>query len=383
MRHVVTTDRIPVKLWLDDIEEGAMSQALDLTRIPSACHWVALMPDAHQGVGMPIGGVLVTRGTVVPNAVGVDIGCGMVAAKTTLQVPDIGMLKQIRRHICAEIPTGFNHHSGPQNWEGFDRAPDLPIIQQELSSARCQIGTLGGGNHFVELQVDEQGALWVMIHSGSRNFGLKVALTYAKVAQEFCARNGIDLPNNDLASLPVDEQEGQDYLTAMGYCLEFARANRDHMMGVALGVIRTLVGGQEVYRVNIHHNYASKEHHYGEDVWVHRKGATSARAGEAGIIPGSMGAFSYIVEGLGNPESFHSCSHGAGRRMGRMAATRNLDLYQEQARMAELGVIHNLRERGDLDEAPGAYKDIDAVMANQTDLVRVVTRLRPLVSIKG
>lgn len=383
MRHVVTTDRIPVKLWLDDIEEGAMSQALDLTRIPSACHWVALMPDAHQGVGMPIGGVLVTRGTVVPNAVGVDIGCGMVAAKTTLQVPDVSTLKQIRRRICAEIPTGFSHHPGPQNWEGFDRAPDLPIIQQELSSARCQIGTLGGGNHFVELQVDEQGALWVMIHSGSRNFGLKVALTYAKVAQEFCARNGIDLPNNDLASLPVDEQEGQDYLTAMGYCLEFARANRDHMMGVALGVIHTLVGGQEVYRVNIHHNYAAKEYHYGEDVWVHRKGATSARAGEAGIIPGSMGAFSYIVEGLGNPESFHSCSHGAGRRMGRMAATRNLDLYQEQARMAELGVIHNLRERGDLDEAPGAYKDIDAVMANQTDLVRVVTRLRPLVSIKG
>jgi len=379
--RVVNTERIPIKLWLEDIEDGALAQAKNLANLPFVHKWVAIMPDSHQGYGMPIGGVLATDGVIIPNAVGVDIGCGMAAQMTSLNGIQTDILKEIMGRVRKVVPVGFAHHQHPQMWEGFDRAPDLPIIQQELASARKQLGTLGGGNHFIEFQADEQGNLWIMLHSGSRNFGLKTANVYHKTAQALCARWHVTLPDPDLAFLPMDDQAGQDYRSAMEFCLDFAKANRAHMMEQIMGIVADVTGAAPVDAVNIHHNYAALESHYGKNVWVHRKGATRVRFGERGIIPGSMGTASYIVEGLGNPESFNSCSHGAGRRMGRKQAQRTLSMEDEQAKMA--GVLHGLRNADDLDEAPGAYKDIDTVMANQTDLVKITTRLRPLGSIKG
>ena len=339
------------------------------------------MPDSHQGYGMPIGGVIAADGVIIPNAVGVDIGCGMGAVKTSTSGIDTDTLKLIMGRVHEAIPVGFNHHADAQDWEGFDRAPDLKIIQQELNSARKQLGTLGGGNHFIEFQQDEAGTLWVMLHSGSRNFGLKTANVYHKQAQVLCERWHVSLPDKDLAFLPIIDQAGHDYYAAMSFCLDFAQASRDHMMQAVMGIVSEVTGGSEVDRVNIHHNYASMENHFGKNVWVHRKGATRVQAGERGIIPGSMGSSSYIVEGLGNPDSFHSCSHGAGRKMGRKDAGRRLNLEEEQAKMA--GIVHGLRNASDLDEAPGAYKDIDQVMENQTDLVKIAVRLKPLGSIKG
>lgn len=379
--RVVDTEKVPIKLWLDNIEDGALQQARNLANLPFIHKWVAIMPDSHQGYGMPIGGVLATKGVIIPNAVGVDIGCGMGAVQTSIKGIDTDTLKAIMGRVRLAIPVGFNHHQEAQAWDGFDRAPDLPIIQQELASARKQLGTLGGGNHFIEFQSDEEGILWIMLHSGSRNFGLKAANVYHKQAQALCERWHVTLPDKDLAFLPIEDKAGSDYYAAMSFCLEFAQASRDHMMSTVLRIVGEATGGQEVRRVNIHHNYAAMENHYGENVWVHRKGATRVRAGEAGIIPGSMGTSSYIVEGLGNPESFYSCSHGAGRKLGRKQAERTLDLAEEQAKMS--GILHGLRNMGDLDEAPGAYKDIDQVMDNQTDLVKITTRLHPLGSIKG
>lgn len=378
---VIATEKFPIKMWLDDIEDGALEQAKNLANLPFVHKWVALMPDCHQGFGMPIGGVLATKGVILPNCVGVDIGCGMGAVKTSITGLQTETLKEIMGLVRKTVPAGFAHHPQAQSWEGFDRAPNLLIIQQELNSARKQLGTLGGGNHFIEFQEDEDHCLWVMLHSGSRNFGLKTANVYHKKAQELCERWHVPLPDKDLAFLSMDDQAGQDYLAAMEFCLEFAAANRAHMMKQILDIVGDVTGALKISETNIHHNYAALENHYGSNVWVHRKGATRVRKDERGIIPGSCGASSYIVEGLGNPESFNSCSHGAGRRMGRKEAGRTLNLEEECAKMQ--GIVHGLRNASDLDEAPGAYKSIDQVMANQTDLVKVLTRLKPIGSIKG
>lgn len=382
MKQVITTEKFPIKLWLDDIEDGALAQAKNLANLPFIHKWVAIMPDSHQGYGMPIGGVLATDGVIIPNAVGVDIGCGMAAMKMDVKLGGFPeALKQIMGEVRKAIPTGFNHHKKAQAWEGFDRAPDLQVIQENLDGARKSLGTLGGGNHFIEFQEDQDGFTWVMVHSGSSNFGLKTANVYHKRAQELCESWHVNLPDKDLAFLPVETAMGQDYLAAMSFCLEFAEANRTHMMGNIAAILSDTVSAKSMDFVSIHHNYAALEHHHGKNVWVHRKGATRARLGECGIIPGSMGTASYIVEGLGNPDSFHSCSHGAGRKMGRKQACKNLDMATEKAKME--GIIHGLRNAGDLDEAPGAYKDISTVMANQTDLVKIVTTLKPLGSIKA
>lgn len=378
---VIDTEKLPIKLWLDDIEDGALEQAKNLANHPFAVKWISIMPDSHQGYGMPIGGVLATQEVVIPNAVGVDIGCGMVAVKTDLKNIDTETIKNIMGLIREAVPVGFNHHKEIQSWEGFNNAPDIQIIQKELQCSRYQIGTLGGGNHFIEIQKGDDGHVWIMIHSGSRNFGLKVAKEYHAKAQELCKRWQSDIPDKDLAFLPLDTIEGQEYLTAMNFCLDFAYANRSRMMENVMLSVRKLADAVEIDRVNIHHNYAVMEHHYGKNVLIHRKGATKASLGTRGIIPGSMGAKSYIVEGLGNPESFDSCSHGAGRKMGRKEAKRVLSLEEEQEKM--VGIIHGLRNEGDLDEAPGAYKDIDVVMDNQKDLVKATVELRALASIKG
>jgi tRNA-splicing ligase RtcB len=381
MKSVINTELHPIKLWLDDADEGAIAQAKQIANFPFLFKWLALMPDAHFGFGMPIGGVAALKNVICPGMVGVDIGCGMAALRTNLTEISTDMLKQIMRRMRQEIPVGFNHHKKAQEWEGFDAAPDVPVLTRELDSARKQLGTLGGGNHFLEIQKGSDGFIWIMLHSGSRNFGFKTANEFSKIALDQCNKWHIKLPHKDLAYLPFDTFEGSEYFLAMNYCLKFAAANRQHMMNTIVRILGEETMGIAEEQINIHHNYAAMESHYGENVLVHRKGATCVRTGITGIIPGSMGTHSYIVDGLGNPESFHSCSHGAGRRMGRKEAVRSLDLAAEQEKMA--GIVHGLRNTSDLEEAPGAYKSISDVMANQTDLVSIRVELTPLASMKG
>ena len=390
MQQVISSEQIPIKMWLDDAEEGSIQQAKNLANLPFAFSHICLMPDTHQGYGMPIGGVLATRGVIIPNAVGVDIGCGMCAVKTNIAsetlTPEV--IKSIMRGIRAVVPLGFNHHKEKQDESRMPQNFDidtLKIVKNQYQSALKQIGTLGGGNHFIELQKDETGKLWIMIHSGSRNVGLKVAEHYNNVAKNQNASwySNID-PKWDLAFLPFYTDAAKQYYQEMQYCIAFAFASRQLMMERIQEVIGNEIAGVEYEPViNIAHNYAAWEEHFGEKVIVHRKGATSAFAGEIGIIPGSQGTKSYIVEGLGNPDSFMSCSHGAGRLMSRTKAIRNLNLEEEKRKLDEQGIIHSIRGRSDLEEATSAYKDISKVMNSQKDLVRITTELSPLAVIKG
>ncbi len=349
------------------------------------------MPDAHLGYGMPIGGVMAADDVVVPNAVGVDIGCGMCAVRTSLTSLDRDRLKTIMAAVRGLIPLGFKRHDRPRDEsrmpalpEGF-RLGELPVVSREYTNALTQLGTLGGGNHFIEIQRGNDGYIWIMVHSGSRNLGLKVAGHYNRLAADLNKRWKSEVnPKWQLAWLPCDSDEGRTYLAEMRFCVDFALANRTLMMEVIQdALVSTCAPVSFSSRINIAHNYAAAEHHFGREVIVHRKGATRARLGETGIIPGSQGAPSYIVRGLGNPESFCSCSHGAGRRMGRKEARRRLDLRRERQKLDRLGIIHSIRSRRDLDEAAGAYKDIGQVISSQEDLVEVVTTLNPLAVVKA
>jgi len=380
---------IPIKMWLDDLEDNALSQAKNLANLPFAFKHIALMPDSHTGYGMPIGGVLATKGVVIPNAVGVDIGCGMCAIKTSLEQIDRASIIALLKEFRASIPIGFDHHQDPQDeslMPPLDAVPEYGVVRRQYKAALKQIGTLGGGNHFIEIQQGSDGHIWVMIHSGSRNFGLQVATHYNNVAKQLNAKwhTTVD-PKHDLAFLPIEEPIAKDYMAEMRYCVDFAFANRKLMMhNVQQSFEKVCGGGFSVLEfINIAHNYAQWENHFNANVLIHRKGATSARAGEIGIIPGSQGTKSYIVEGKGNVDSFQSCSHGAGRAMGRKQAQRELDLEHEKSKLDERGIIHAIRSKTDLDEAPGAYKNIDTVMQNQSDLVEIKVELSPLAVIKG
>jgi len=389
MKQVINTEKLPIKLWLDDIEEGALAQARNMANLPFVFKHIAIMPDSHQGYGMPIGGVLATKGVIVPNAVGVDIGCGMCALKTNLESISTETLKKIMSGIRELVPLGFDHHKEKQDIALMPPTENIVkngMVERQLESARKQIGTLGGGNHFIEIQKGSDGHIWIMIHSGSRNIGLKVAEHYNKMAQNLNERwHSVAEKSKNLAFLPIETQEAKDYFNEMQYCVDFAFANRKLMMNNIVSVFADCFSGKfsELEFVNIAHNYARWEHQYHTNVIVHRKGATSAKEGETGIIPGSQGTKSYIVRGKGNAESFESCSHGAGRVLGRKQAERTLDLEAEIARLDEKGIIHSIRSKSDLDEAPGAYKDIDIVMENQKDLVDILVELSPLAVIKG
>lgn len=381
----------PVKIWTNDVDDKAMEQIENLTTLPFLHHHLAIMPDVHAGMGMPIGGVLACEDAVIPNAVGVDIGCGMCAVKTNWKVSDIPtdiLRKEIMRGIRNQIPLGMNHHKQSQDEkylpQGFD-IDKMEIVKHRQQAILHEIGTLGGGNHFIELQKDEDDTLWIMIHSGSRNLGKLVGDHYNNIAKNLNKLwHSVVSPDIRLPFLPRGTKEFGAYWNEMKYCIEFALCNRKLMMQRIEEVISYAIPGIEFEpMINIAHNYAAMEHHFGKDVIVHRKGATLAQEGVIGIIPGSQGTASYIVEGLGNPDSFNSCSHGAGRVLSRSAAIRTLDMAAEVSQLEAKGIIHAIRCQNDMQEASGAYKDIDTVIANESDLVKVKTRLLPVAVIKG
>ena len=404
------TNGIPLKSWCEPIEPGALEQALNLARHPAVFHHVALMPDCHVGYGMPIGGVIACADAVIPNAVGVDIGCGMAAVRTGIPAADANRetIRELLNAVKQRIPVGEGHsHHSEQDWTGFQEFGERFGVTSEQIAAgklpwldakswrldRANLGSLGGGNHFIELQFGDDGMLWLMLHSGSRNLGARVAAWFHRQALELNLAMAVSLPSRDLAFLPSDSEPGRQYLLAMNYALEYARENRRRMMAVLQEEFaRRFRQAEFTAEINIHHNYAAEEEHFGRLVWVHRKGATSARAGEPGIIPGSMGTASYLVRGKGNAESFQSCSHGAGRRLGRKAACEQLSV--EQCDKAMTGIVFDrwstYRGHGgnhsrllDLSEAPQAYKDIDRVIRAELDLIVPEVKLRPLGVIKG
>jgi tRNA-splicing ligase RtcB len=383
----IKTGNLPIKLWLKDIDEIALNQAKNLAVLPFAFKHIAIMPDAHAGYGMPIGGVLATKDVVIPNAVGVDIGCGMCAVRTNLTEISTVQLKEIMKYIRKNIPLGFNKHKERQEIKHMPKLSHdhLPIVSKEYSNALKQIGTLGGGNHFIDILRGSDNYIWIMVHSGSRNLGYTVAKHYNSTAIKINKDRGEnEYPEKELAYLLADSKEGKLYIEEMQYCVEFALANRKLMIETIINSFKKLFGGFDHDPIiNIAHNYASLEEHFGEKAWLHRKGATSAGKDEIGIIPGSQGTNSYIVKGKGNPESFKSCSHGAGRKMSRSAAIRSLDLEEEKKKLEAKGILHGIRHKDDLDEASNAYKDINQVMENQKDLVEIIVELTPIAVIQG
>jgi tRNA-splicing ligase RtcB len=386
MKKVISTERIPIKMWVDEIEQEAVNQAKNLANLPFAFKHIAIMPDSHVGYGMPIGSILATQAVVVPNAVGVDIGCGMCAQKTSLKNIEYDDLKSILGIARNTIPVGFNHQKEAQDESlmplGYE---NLHIVKNQIQGARKQLGTLGGGNHFIEIQKGSDGFIWVMIHSGSRNLGYKVAKHYNHLAKKLNEKwFSVVESKKELAFLPIETQEAKDYMAEMNYCIDFALANRKLMMQRMMEAMGEIVGDFETEPlINESHNFAAWENHFGQNVLVHRKGATRAYKDELGMIPGSQGTKSYIVRGKGNEESFKSCSHGAGRKLGRKQAIRELDLQAEIDLLESQNILHSIRHKSDLDEAASAYKNIDEVMKNQEDLVDIVVTLQPLAVLKG
>jgi len=390
MKKVINVGRVPAKLWLDDMEPACLEQVVRLTELPFAFHHVAVMPDAHAGMGMPIGGVLATNNVVVPNAVGVDIGCGMCSVKTSLKAKMLGQGKRqelLERTKCV-IPTGFDHHPERQDeslvppLENYD-IDNMPVVKNQYEAALYQVGTLGGGNHFIEIQASAEDDVYIMLHSGSRNLGKQVAEYYNKIAL-FWNEKWFSESEEGLAFLPIEFPEAKRYLQEMQYCVDFGFANRKLMMSRVCQQIKEMFPEASFEpMINIAHNYAAWENHFGKNVLVHRKGATRAREGEICLIPGSQGTRSYIARGLGNKESFCSCSHGAGRRMSRREAVRSLNLQAEIKLMEEQGIINCISSQADLDEAASAYKDIAQVIANERDLIEPVVELSPLLVLKA
>jgi len=396
--QVITSEKIPIKMWATDIDDNALDQCKNLANHPKAVGHIAIMADAHFGNGMPIGGVVAVKDAVIPNAIGADAGCGMCAVKTSLKYDQVSndQYHTIEAQIRRDVPVGFSHHT---NKDIIEQNVDLlrkvfgsivsinDAYKEKIQDIAPQLGTLGSGNHFLELQKDENGYVWIMIHTGSRNFGYKMGQKYDSLAREYCA--DIELPDADLAYLPVGEgiecQDGNDCLIDLSLALAFARESRFLILDTIKNAIAKVLGTGVLYDevINIHHNYASYEVYNGDAVFIHRKGATFAGEGNIGIIPGDQGSHSYIVKGLGSVDSFCSSSHGAGRVLSRTKARKVLDIETEKRKMIDAGVIiHNVTENKDLDEAPGAYKDIEMVMANQTDLVDIMVKLSPLVAIK-
>lgn len=399
IKGVVSKANVPIKIWSDlsSVESAAIDQLTNTANLPFVFKHVAAMPDVHLGKGATVGSVIATKGAVCPAAVGVDIGCGMMAARTDLDPKVVqDKITAIRLSIERSIPVGTDSNnkitSSVENWKQWKSWEELSVIghtgkdtAEMYKRAKSQVGSLGGGNHFIEICLDTNNAVWVMLHSGSRNLGKVVAERHMDKAKDLMKQMFINLPDPDLAYFAQGTQEFQNYLADVEWCQEYAAQNRREMMARVLKDLSYAVHGEPDainvdMKVNCHHNYIAKENHYGENVLITRKGAVRARTDDLGIIPGSMGTRSYIVRGLGNQESFCSCSHGAGRRMSRGEAKRRFSVSDLQQQTAG---IECRKDEGVLDEIPGAYKDIDEVMANQTDLVEVVAQLRQIMCIKG
>lgn len=385
MIKTITTERLPIKLWLNEYEEGALEQAKNLANLPIAFRHIAIMPDSHLGYGMPIGGILATKEAIVPNAVGVDIGCGMCSLKTNLNEIEEEELKKIMGLIQKTVPVGFKRHEEKQDEAWMPPlTEDLPIVKQEYEQGLYQVGTLGGGNHFIEIQKGSDGYVWIMVHSGSRNIGYTVAAHYHKKAMEEMEKLKVENVPKDLSYFTKESENYTAYFREMTYCINFALQNRKLMMERVKDAFLEIFPSVEFSDfINKPHNFAALETHFGEEVMVHRKGATRAEKGEWGMIPGSQGSASYLVKGKGNPLSFHSCSHGAGRMMSRSKARKTIDFKKEVEQLKKMGVIHAIRTQKDLDEAPSSYKDIKEVMSLQKDLVEIQIELKPLAVIKG
>ena len=388
---------VPIQLWTDEVDEPSLRQLANTAGLPFVFHHVAAMPDVHLGIGATVGSVVATRGAVVPASVGVDIGCGMLAVRTTLaasQLPDT--LAPLRGAIEDRVPVGLAMHAPGElrrdaatRFEAghrrlLERHPALAERGKPGARERwaLQLGTLGGGNHFIEVCVDQDQRVWAMLHSGSRGIGNRIGQYFIARAREAMLRDDVHLPDRDLAWLAAGTPDHDDYLDAVAWAQDYAAENRRQMMALVVAAMRARLPAftLDAQAIDCHHNYVARERHFGADVLLTRKGAIRAGAGELGIIPGSMGARSYIVRGKGNPDSFSSCAHGAGRRMSRTEARRRYgprDL-DEQTRGVECR-----KDAGVVDELPDAYKDIDAVMANPTDLVEVVHTLRQVVCVKG
>ena len=396
VRQTIEGGRVPVKVFTGDLDTLARQQLANVAQLPIVFGHVAAMPDVHAGIGATVGSVIPTRRAVIPAAVGVDIGCGMNAVRLSLeaaQLPD--GLSRVRAAIERAVPVGFDEHGDSDSrrdacaplsrrLEAIVRKhPEIAKMQREHEKKWIrQMGSLGGGNHFIELCLDESDRVWVMLHSGSRGVGNCIGRYFIAQAREAMQKGDAHLPDRDLAWLDEGTKLFDDYVEAVGWAQDYALANRREMMDLILDALRRLLPAFEATgeAINCHHNYVEREEHFGERVYVTRKGAISARQGELGIIPGSMGTRSYIVRGKGNPESFCSCAHGAGRRMSRAEAKRRYSRadLEEQTRGVECR-----KDKGVLDEIPGAYKHIDQVMADQADLVEVAHTLKQVVCVKG
>jgi len=410
MVQIIQEGGAPIHAWIDGValEDSAKMQLLNVAALPFIHHHVAAMPDVHWGMGATVGSVIPTKGAIIPAAVGVDIGCGMVAATTALTASDLpDNLSGIRSAIEKAVPHGRTNNGGEGDRGAWHNVPDSvgavlqdaaqgdlgarlkaivdkhPKIAKAAQRAPRHLGTLGTGNHFIELCLDETDTVWVMLHSGSRGIGNQIGQYFIERAKEDMRSWFINLPDQDLAYLAEGTQNFDDYVEAVEWAQNFALLNRSLMLQAAMRAIQVALGRVFAWgavAVNCHHNYVARENHFGANVWVTRKGAVRAREGDLGIIPGSMGARSYIVRGKGNPDSFHTCSHGAGRAMSRAEAKRRFTVQDHEAATAG---IECRKDKDVIDETPMAYKNIDAVMAAQADLVEIVHTLRQVVCVKG
>ena len=400
VKTTLNKGKAPVHIYTDDIQPEARQQLLNISQLPFIHSHVAAMPDVHLGKGATVGAVIPTKGAIIPAAVGVDIGCGMNAARLSLraeQLPD--NLRGVRSAIEAAVPVGFDIHKTDVAKRstikplqaGLRRILDKhgKIAHKPAKAGgkpyqtwARQLGTLGGGNHFIELCLDEDDNVWIMLHSGSRGIGNRIGVYFIELAKQDMQRQQINLPDRDLAYLSEGARHFDDYVEAVQWAQDYAMSNRREMMRLVIEALKKRLPSFRLEReaINCHHNYVAVERHYGERVYVTRKGAIRAGEGELGIIPGSMGARSYIVRGKGSEAAFHSCAHGAGRRMSRSQAKKRFNSDDLQAQTAG---VECRKDAGVVDEIPAAYKDIDAVMENQTDLVEIVHTLKQVVCVKG
>lgn len=390
MKQVISTEKNPIKIWTHDIEEEAIQQLKNVANLPFIHKHVAVMPDAHHGKGSTVGAVIATHGAIIPAAIGVDIGCGMLACNLGCNINQFKDLHILRHSLERGVPVGFNQHKSLDKLSGSNLCADIKQLyaeKSELSSknqekSQLQIGTLGGGNHFIELCYDENMSAWLVLHSGSRNIGKTLAESHIQNAKGVMKQYFIDLPDPDLSYFSQGTTYFNSYIEDLLWAQKYAKLNRALMFSLISEQIERHIGSaiNKTNYIDCHHNYCQMENHFGKNVWITRKGAVSAREGELAIIPGSMGTCTYICTGLGNPESFYSCSHGAGRKMSRKKARETFST-EDLAKQTE-GV--ECRKDSDIvDEIPSAYKDLETVMNNQSDLVAVLHKLKPVLCIKG